>query len=1312
MEWDISEMVEYCLDSIDNNDIMVEPFPNTINFYNDNYPECLDISDIIINREYNHLSIGHISVFNTEERSCIPGYKQFKCGDGRCVTDFDECLNKRHLLLYQSISLQGNLTSSCWSIMVCLTKISNEMNGTSCEEILETSNIHKYLQTCDDIIQFPTVPVLFGHVRFLYVRNNTYNENRTLALVPDYICYDNELCDFLRPTFHHGIYSCIIFNFNMIFQTWSTIISVVEPYFRQCLTRLENKNASQSQHTSLYCCKNSSKCISKHRILDNISDCYLNDDEHEYESSCLLNNAQRFKCDNDNKCYSSIVSKDICPLKSLYNFDEISFNHICDRDVQMFPILINGENHTDETECEHWSCNNYYTQCDGFWSCPYGEDEENCTTKRQICPLRSLACVSPFNYTLTCLSAHRVNDGIIDCLGSADERHYCRNLVRNSLGYYGFRCWNESECIAPGDLCDKSQKCLFNDDEMFCDDYQEDCTECDHTECTDVIEALCRASYLYIFKFSLETSPVYPPISEQRTNEYISQQPQNLPRIDKLITTEPYDQYRCFCPSPYYGDHCQYQNQRISLTLQVIIIGRKGFYAILATLIGNDGDYEVINSYHELTLFNTRECDRIHNIYLTYLSRPKNNSMNYSIHIDVYDKVNLIYLGTWYYPVLFPFLPSNRMAIILVVSNNQVFGHKQCSLICNNGECMKYMNDDKMFCRCHTCWSGSRCDIPIRCSDCASDSICIGMIYNRSICLCRLDKGGLRCLLPLSCPEGSCDNNASCIMTDIRMHERSFTCNCSKELWGTVCNFQRPKFQLAIKNIKYSSPIILMYIFTVGIFDPRYLELEQIVVPVQLKMFQKPIEIYVETDFKLIFAKIDQSFYLTIAQETFKNNISTSIDPAQRCPLINEVLNTSLANLHQIRRIKYYYTICQNDVNLRCFFDDPYMCLCTNDRHANCLKLKQIPSVCRHKTYCENNGQCLDDGSLCPVETVCNCTNCYFGDRCQFQAQGVGLTLDDILRYEIEPTISLFSQTNLVKWCTSLTIIMLIAGLINSALAMLTFRMQKSREVGCGVYLLASSVTSLLTVTMLALKFSFLLFTHINSDIDNSAAHAGCRSLEFILKTCLYTDNWLNACVALERLMTVYKGVYFNKLLSRRIARRVILLLPFAIMVSIIHEPIYRKLYKDEFEQRLWCLFLYSQSLHRYNVFISLVHLLGPFCANLCSSVYIVIGSARQRALLQPRISYRQHRRQQLMEHKHLIISSMILVILSMPRIVTAFISGCIKTTHNSQLYAAGYFISFIPSVSIFAVFVMPSDFYKEQFKKSLKIGLILNPCR
>ncbi|CAF4264672.1 unnamed protein product, partial [Adineta steineri] len=140
-------------------------------------------------------------------------------------------------------------------------------------------------------------------------------------------------------------------------------------------------------------------------------------------------------------------------------------------------------------------------------------------------------------------------------------------------------------------------------------------------------------------------------------------------------------------------------------------------------------------------------------------------------------------------------------------------------------------------------------------------------------------------------------------------------------------------------------------------------------------------------------------------------------------------------------------------------------------------------------------------------------SSCVIGDQCNFYIKGIGLTLDDILRDELQPNTVLNNQSFSIKLSAGLTIIMFVAGLINSILSFITFQNKDSQQVGCGMYLLASSITSLLTITMFIIKFWFVVLTHINVSTSLSVLRGGCASIEPILKLFLYLDGWLNACV-------------------------------------------------------------------------------------------------------------------------------------------------------------------------------------------------------
>ncbi|CAF4488330.1 unnamed protein product [Rotaria sp. Silwood2] len=88
---------------------------------------------------------------------------------------------------------------------------------------------------------------------------------------------------------------------------------------------------------------------------------------------------------------------------------------------------------------------------------------------------------------------------------------------------------------------------------------------------------------------------------------------------------------------------------------------------------------------------------------------------------------------------------------------------------------------------------------------------------------------------------------------------------------------------------------------------------------------------------------------------------------------------------------------------------------------------------------------------------------------------------------------------------------------------------------------------------------------------------------------------------------------------------------------------------------------------------------------------------ARSRSQAQTRTPFKEHLRQQFHQHKNHLFTSCALVLLALPRLIMSFISGCMKSPRNPWLYLFGYFISFIPSMMTFIVFILPSKKYKDE---------------
>ena len=151
---------------------------------------------------------------------------------------------------------------------------------------------------CQIIYQFQYVSLLFGYVRFIYL-------NKTLKLnsfiLPDYICYNPNRCvDFFLATYHISNLTCYHNNQSQRYSSMDMFIeNIRNTLFRLCLTSM-NKIVDCNNHRNLNQCLNSTKCISKQRLLDGFSDCPLNDIH------------QRFKCPHDeiDRCFSSITILD------------------------------------------------------------------------------------------------------------------------------------------------------------------------------------------------------------------------------------------------------------------------------------------------------------------------------------------------------------------------------------------------------------------------------------------------------------------------------------------------------------------------------------------------------------------------------------------------------------------------------------------------------------------------------------------------------------------------------------------------------------------------------------------------------------------------------------------------------------------------------------------------------------------------------------------------------------------------------------------------------------------------------------------
>jgi hypothetical protein len=945
-------------------------------FVNDGFNsfECLDRSDerriSLMPSRYEHGA----PTFEKEDVIC--SWREELTNNFMKKSPFtSSCVNERHSIIEKAIFSDESavISADCLLAFKCHSKVptynsslcSNFCEGRLCIEIMNN--------VCPSRFYYPNVPIAYGHIYFLYTKQYLMDWENIGQIPPEYICYNEQLCDgfYSNRTFSIDGHTCrhpedFPVSFGISRRDW--YFNYVVPLFSQLshCNRMVHNSSVVCNSSTMYQCKNSSKCIPKSYVGDGIRDCDYKDDEEQatIDVLCWADQSNTFfKCQTENKCiHRNQVENGKCNcqmdeygvcddenLKLNEMKRKICFSTTCDSFVDLLPITINQRNYTDETDCEQWPCNNTYTRCDGFWNCPDGADEIDCNPSPLIkCLPYHHICVSPETNQLMCLPIARAGDGIIDCLGGTDEPTLCPVTDRDikEKKFYCKQRGNIQPCISSCNLCNAVVDCVNGDDEQFC---------YNNLNITTIFQNLFRPHLTNDLqpktaRFSSDKSKLNVMTSYSSTINQSEQRCQRgLPLGVVLNANTNLYTKTCLCLPSYYGDRCQYQSQRVALTMQLNTI----FYSqhipfVLVISLIDDSFERVIHSYQQLNYFYMKDQNTKFNFYLLYSDRPKDSTKQYSIHIDIYERISLNHRGSLLIPLKFPFLPVERIAIKINIPDVNNIVETCTDRQCVHGKCVQYLNDPKhtSFCRCDTGWTGRYCTIPHMCT-CSSDSLCVGVAANnRSICVCPINKFGSQCLLTHNiCQSDSndgCQNGGQCIPSGEYDTSR-YICICPIGFSGDKCEISDTTMILSFhRDIVFSLPSFIIFHF-IHLIDNT------------LRTHNRSLQIICENEtsvqvqwshpFHIAFVELSAfQYYFTFNQKVPHQSsfIVRTIDTLDRCRSINEIFNESMIQMHLIRRIKYYHLPCQNrSLNLSCFYDEVHMCLCqtyNEQRLANCFE--------------------------------------------------------------------------------------------------------------------------------------------------------------------------------------------------------------------------------------------------------------------------------------------------------------------------------------------------------------------------------------
>ncbi|UJR18227.1 hypothetical protein I4U23_005126 [Adineta vaga] len=1267
-----------------------------------------------------------------------------------------------------------NTSYECWFLLVCVSVPRNSelfnYNYKNClcsERTVGESHCLEYFQKhCPTSFVFQTASnFLYPFIQFFY--HNTLNISSEWWL-PTHFCYNSTRCPVLPvkglPLIRNLL--CVARN---TFQHSTVTARALIQLFSACTFAHSAKITSDSR---LFYCAKSMKLISKHKVYDQLNDCLYREDENspvDAMTMYIANLTDRFKCATTDQWVSRrAIGKGSCTDKSdTFYFGECrrASDIACQflRGLYKLPLyylfqencdghqkkIIFQNNETDETDCEEWP---RYRRCDGYWDLNNGEDELNCsmtipgyiTYTILKCRAYEHYCMF-YNRTMGCLSKEYADNGEIDCIGATDERKMCAATHPERP----FRC-SSGDCSRSKVVCNQEMECPDGDDESICswtnnitDNHMwymffcKNGTAIRYTKrCDNVIDCQSEAEDEWFcdldYKRTINTSEFieeYPPFLTDsssiptvetlqssvslRTDDNSFEIPD---AIDDwycnrgLIVRKKSSSIICFCPPSYYGSRCQYQSERLLITIrvdtQITLSGHdnpRNAIRLLACLIFND------STVHHEEILHVRSMKQM--FYLNYPLPPPKQQGNWIVRLDAFlvNTFSVYFMAAWKFDVLFSFLPFNRLVLHLTLGDPQICN----TLPCIHGTCRKYLNSPHdEYCQCEQQWSGQYCDIFTECS-CAGSGKCLDR-YRPPICVCPLGRMGMNChALFNPCHDIQCQHDGTCIPLDERLPTK-FTCACREGYYGAGCELLNAYVDIQLsKTLLYhdqlSSIALIVHFLEFDkdvsgmLFVQNRLLFKQVQYDKILRVLNNGYEYLSRFILLQIFHESNHfEYYIAAVNQRPRTHLTTNINQLNRCPYVNELLlNRAFHNFSTVKKVKYYQRSCQVNPMFKCFYDEAYLCFCDKDRLPQCYFFQRQSTQCT-VDYCQNQGHCVQNNFNGAWYFACVCSGCSYGSLCQLTTSQYTLSLDALLGRDILTNVSLSEQSMVIKIVLTILILMLTLGFISNALSTITFIQSKVQEVGCGLYLFCLPIVGQLGLIALASRFFYLLRTQLYHVDDYTTTFWSCVSLEYLLSVSPMLFDWLTACVATERSIYIIKGASFSKSDSVWWAKRVILLLTIAILCTGWHEPFTRELIDDPraTTRHAWCTIKFRWSwLKYYKSVIILINLIMPSLINVIATMFLLHKSTRMKQAFgksQKDKTYFATFKKQL----PLYGSPLSLVVFSLLRLIFAFTLVCIIYNWQKYVYLTAYLISFAPLIGTFPIFVLPAEIYMTEFKK------------
>ena len=263
----------------------------------------------------------------------------------------------------------------------------------------------------------------------------------------------------------------------------------------------------------------------------------------------------------------------------------------------------------------------------------------------------------------------------------------------------------------------------------------------------------------------------------------------------------------------------------------------------------------------------------------------------------------------WRYPIYFDYLPVFRLAKVLRLPGSADRRGPCSSSLCHSDreECHPLINEpSNHLCLCKANFTGENCSqLDSRClsGHCASGSLCKPKYRSLlrgdplPLCLCSSNRYGDRCEIEHDgCLSNPCLNNGSCFPAS---QPDQVICVCTKEYFGSKCEWKRPHLRLTLMDITLHAGAVLQY-FHLDSTSLHLILVHQKVVqrlPDWLEFYEDQTTLPEIVLAKLYSSHDDSSpdlYLLSSHQNAISVDGTTDISEINRCPHLHTFSNRNL----------------------------------------------------------------------------------------------------------------------------------------------------------------------------------------------------------------------------------------------------------------------------------------------------------------------------------------------------------------------------------------------------------------------------------